>query len=154
MDVYERMNELGIVLPEAPGRGGVYAPVKEFAGNLAYISGCGPQNGSKNTYIGKLGQELTLEQGQAAARNAILNVLAVLDRDLCDLNRVKKFVKLLAFVSSASDFYQQPQVVNPASELLASIWGEEGGCAARSAIAVNALPGNIAIEIEALIELT
>lgn len=153
MDVYKRLEELEIVLPKAPSKGGVYMPVKEFGDGLAYLSGCGPQNESEPSKSGKLGRELTLEEGQRAARNCVLNLLAVLHANLGDLNRIKRFVKVLAFVQSADDFYEQPQVVNGGSNLLLEIFGENVGCAARSAIGVNALPGNIPVEIEAMIEL-
>ena len=105
------------------------------------------------TVIGKVGRDLTLEQGQLAARNCMLNLLANLHYKIGDLNKIKRFVKVLAFVNSADDFYQQPQVVNGGSELIRDLFGEEAGLPARSAIASNALPGNIACEIEVLVEL-
>ena len=95
---------------------------------------------------------MTLEQGQQAARNCALNILAVLEAKLGDLDKIKKFVKMTAFVSSESTFTQQPQVANGASQLLVDIFGD-AGAAARSAIAVNVLPGDIAVEIEMLLEL-
>lgn len=152
MDVYARLNELGIKLPQPPAAGGVYTPVMVFDHNLAYLSGCGPAN-EVCMLRGKLGSELTVEQGKEAARAVALNMLAVLHQQLGDLNRVEKIVKVLGFVSSAPDFYQQPQVMNGASELFVQIGGEEKGKAARSAIGVAALPENIPVEIEALIEL-
>ena len=153
MDIYQRMQELGIVLPALPAPGGVYAPVRDFGDTLAYVSGCGPQEGTANPYVGKLGAEFGLEQGQAAARNCMLNILAVLHHNLGDLGKIKRFVKILAFVAGTAEFYQQPQVVNAGSELIIQLFGDDIGRAARSAIGVNALPGNIAVEIEALIEL-
>ena len=100
-----------------------------------------------------VGKDLTLEQGQLAARNYMLNLLANLQDKIGDLNKIKRFVKVLAFVNSADDFYMQPQVVNGGSELIRDLYGEENGLPARSAIASNALPGNIAVEIEVLVEL-
>ena len=100
-----------------------------------------------------VGKDLTLEQGQLAARNCMLNLLANLQDKIGDLNKIKRFVKVLAFVNSADDFYMQPQVVNGGSELIRDLYGEENGLPARSAIASNALPGNIAVEIEVLVEL-
>ena len=154
MDVYARMKELGVKLPPAPAKGGVYTPAREFGEGekLIYVSGCGPQEGPKSEYIGKLGKEMTLEQGQQAARNCALNILAVLEAKLGDLNKIKKFVKMTAFVSSESTFTQQPQVANGASQLLVDIFGD-AGAAARSAIAVNVLPGDIAVENEILLEM-
>lgn len=122
-------------------------------GKLLYCSGCGPDLGNGNTVVGKVGKDLTLEQGQLAARNCMLNLLANLQDKIGDLNKIKRFVKVLAFVNSADNFYMQPQVVNGGSELIRDLYGEENGLPARSAIASNALPGNIAVEIEVLVEL-
>lgn len=151
MDVYAKMKEMGIALPTPPAKGGLYTPVVEFGDHLLYCSGCGPQ--LEGTSVeGKLGRDLTVEQGQEAARRCMLNLLANLDAKLGDLNRIKRFVKVLAFVNSADDFAQQPQVVNGGSQLLMDLFGEERGLPARTAIGVNATPGNIAVEIELLAE--
>ena len=151
MDVYAKMKEMGIALPTPPAKGGLYTPVVEFGDHLLYCSGCGPQ--LEGTSVeGKLGRDLTVEQGQEDARRCMLNMLANLDAKLGDLNRIKRFVKVLAFVNSADDFAQQPQVVNGGSQLLMDLFGEERGLPARTAIGVNATPGNIAVEIELLAE--
>lgn len=151
-DVYQTMKELNIVIPKAPAKGGVYTSVVDFAnGKLLYCSGCGPKIENIN-YIGKLGRDLTVEQGQESAKNCMLNLLAILEAKIGDLNKIKRFVKVLAFVNSTDDFTEQPQVINGGSELLFQIFGEDG-LAARSAISSNALPGGIATEIEALVEL-
>ena len=151
MDVYAQMKEMGIALPTPPAKGGLYTPVVEFGDHLLYCSGCGPQ--LEGTSVeGNLGRDLTVEQGQEAARRCMLNLLANLDAKLGDLNRIKRFVKVLAFVNSADDFAQQPQVVNGGSQLLMDLFGEERGLPARTAIGVNATPGNIAVEIELLAE--
>lgn len=151
-NVYDKLKEKGITLPPAPAKGGVYTPVQEFGQGLLYCSGCGPAIGSQNT-IGKLGKNLTLEEGRQAAFNCMLNLLSNLEVKLGDLNKIKRFVKVLAFVNCTDDFTQQPQVVNGGSELLFELFGEEAGLPARSAIGTNALPGGIACEIEALIEI-
>lgn len=153
MNVYEILKEKQITLPEPPPKGGVYTPVQEFGNNLLYCSGCGPDLGNGSTVIGKLGVDLTLEEGQKAAYNCMLNLLANLDAKTGDLNRIKRFVKVLAFVNCADDFKQQPQVVNGGSNLLVELFGPEVGCPARSAIGTNSLPGGIACEIEVLVEL-
>lgn len=127
-------------------------PVKQFKDTLYYFSGCGPQINDQ-TFLGKLGCDLTVEQGQAAARNCMLNALAALHSELKDLNRIKSFVKVLVFVSSTSDFYEQPLVANGATGLLVELFGEQIGCPTRSAIATNVLPGNLAVEIEGIIEI-
>lgn len=152
-DVYEVMKEKGITLPQPPAKGGVYTPVQEFGEKFLYCSGCGPDLGERGTVLGKLGKELSVEEGQKAAYNCMLNLLANLDEKTGDLNRIKRFVKVLAFVNSADDFTMQPQVVNGGSNLIAELFGEEAGIPARSAIGVNALPGGIACEIEVLVEL-
>lgn len=152
-DVYEVLKEKNITLPQPPPKGGVYTPVQEFGDKLLYCSGCGPDLGGGNNVIGKLGKDLTLEDGQRAAYQCMLNLLANLDAKTGDLNRIKRFVKVLAFVNSADDFVMQPQVVNGGSNLLAELFGEEAGVPARSAIGTIALPGGIACEIEVLVEL-
>lgn len=150
-NVYEKLDELGITLPTPPAKGGLYTPVMEFGDRFLYCSGCGPQqNGT--SIDGKLGQDLTVEQGQQAAYRCMLNLLANLHAKLGDLNRIRRFVKVLAFVNSADGFAQQPHVVNGGSQLLLDLFGEERGLPARTAIGVNATPGNIAVEIEALVE--
>lgn len=152
-DVYESLHHMGLSLPLPPPKGGIYTPVQEFGSHFVYCSGCGPDLGSGNTVIGKLGKDLSIEDGQKAARNCILNLLANLQEQLGDLNRIKRFVKVLAFVNSSEDFIQQPQVINGASALLRDIFGEEKGLPSRSAIGVNTLPGGIACEIEILVEI-
>ncbi len=153
MNIYDALKEKGIVLPAPPPKGGVYTPVQEFGTHFLYCSGCGPDLGNGNNFIGKVGQDLTLENGQKAAYNCMLNLLANLEAKTGDLNKIKRFIKMLAFVNSADSFSQQPQVMNHASNLLIDIFGEKAGCPARTAIGVNTLPGGIACEIEVLVEL-
>lgn len=150
-NVYDVLKEKGITLPTPPPKGGVYTPVQEFGTNLLYCSGCGPDLGG-NTVKGKLGRDLTVEEGQKAAYNCVLNLLANIEAKIGDLNKIKRFVKVLAFVNSSDDFTEQPQVVNGGSNLLVELFGDEVGCPARSAIGTNALPGGIACEIEVLLE--
>ncbi|MDY3825563.1 MAG: RidA family protein [Lachnospiraceae bacterium] len=146
-----KLKELGITLPTPPAKGGLYTPVMEFGDHLLYCSGCGPQvNGT--SIDGKLGKDLSVEQGQEAAYRCMLNLLANLNAKLGNLDRIKRFVKVLAFVNSTDDFVQQPQVVNGGSQLLLDLFGEERGLPARTAMGVNATPGNIAVEIEVLVE--
>ena len=148
--IEEKLRDMGRTLPEPPAKGGMYAPAKRFGGSLVYISGCGPStDGSAIT--GKLGEDVTTEQGYAYARGCMLNVLAVLKREIGDLDKVKSAVKVTCFVASAPDFYEQPQVANGATKLLQEVFGDEVGLPTRSAIGVNVLPGNIAVEIEALV---
>lgn len=151
MNVYDNIKERGISLPEAPAVGGAYVSTKRFGNGLVYVSGCGPVIDAP--IAGKLGLEFTAEQGIHYARNCMLNILAALERDIGDLNRVKSAVKLLCFVASTEDFYDQPKVANGASALLAEIFGQPRGLPSRSAIGVGVLPGNIPVEVEALFEI-
>ena len=143
--VEDRLKELGITLPPAPPRGGNYTPLK-------YCSGFGCHTDDYRI-TGKVGGAVTKEQGYRAARNCMLNLLAAFQRDIGSLDKIGSFVKMLALVASENDFYDQPDVANGATDLLAQIFGDEAGLPARSAIGVNVLPGNIPVEIEVLIEL-
>ena len=151
MDIYERLQELKIVLPKAPPKGGVYAPVKHFGQGLVYVSGCGPV--LDENINGRLGKDFSTEEGMAFSRNCMLNILAVLENNLGDLRKVKNAVKILTFVQCTDDFYEQPMVANGGSQLLIDLFGPEKGTCSRSAIGVNALPGNIPVETEALFEI-
>lgn len=151
MNVYERMKELNLSLPVPPAKGGAYSPAVEVSGNLVYISGCGPKIDQDIT--GRLGREIDLETGKECARACMLNVLAVLEKHIGNLNRVSRAIKLLCFVNSDDGFCRQPEVANGATGLLADLFGEENGLPARSAIGVNVLPGNIPVEVEAIFEI-
>ena len=146
MDVYGRLNELGIKLPQPAKVMGLYVPVK-IIGNMAYVSGQGPLVDGKLTCIGKVGKDVTIEQAQAAARQIALNTLAALHEYVGDLNRVKAVVKVLGFVASADGFGEQPAVMNGFSQVFIDVFGENGRHA-RSAIGTNELPSNISVEIE------
>ena len=150
-NVYEILKTMNIELPKAPEKGGLYSPAKEFGENLVYISGCGPVIADPITGI--VGKDFTKEEAQIFSKNAMLNVLAVLEAKIGDLNKVKQVVKILTFVASDNSFTQQPFVANGGSQLLIDIFGEENGAPARSAIGVNVLPGNIPVETEAIFEL-
>jgi len=152
MQIEKRLQELGYTLPEAPPKGGVYTPVKEFCNKLAYVSGCVPRIDGQNI-TGKLGADCSLEEGFKAAERCTLNLLALLKVHLGDLDKIKSCVKMTVFVASAPDFYQHPQVANAATELLVNIMGEEKGCPSRSAIGVASLPLDSSVEIELMVEL-
>lgn len=146
-----KLQEMGLCLPQPPAKGGVYAPAKRFGGNLVYISGCGPSlDGTPIT--GKLGENVSPEEGFEYAKGCMLNVLAVLKREIGDLDKVKAAVKVTCFVASTSDFYGQPQVANGGTQLLIDLFGEEIGAPSRSAVGMSVLPGNMPVEIEALFE--
>ncbi|MBQ6374040.1 MAG: RidA family protein [Clostridia bacterium] len=151
-DIYAKLKEMNITLPAPPPKGGVYTPVMEFGDKLLYCSGCGNDIGDGKQLLGKVGRDLTLEQGQQAAYCCMLNLLANLEAKLGDLNRIKRCVKVLGFVNCTDDFTQQPQVINGGSNLLLALLGEEKGLPARTAMGTNACPGNIPVEIEMLVE--
>jgi len=149
MSVEAKLTELGLVLPPAPAPAGTYSPVVVLD-NLAYVSGQGPVN-TDGTYVtGRVGDDLTEEQGVAAARTVGLTMLATLKAQLGSLDRVKRIIKVLGMVNSTSDFQNHPAVINGFSNLMVEIWGEDGR-AARSAVGMGSLPGNIAVEIEAIV---
>lgn len=125
MDVYINLQNNNLQLPPPPPEGGIYTKVKQV-GNMIYISGQGPNLNGKPVYVGKVGGEVSLEEGQEAAVICALNILSCLEEYLGDLNRVKNVVKLLAFVASAQGFGEQPKVINAASSLFEKVFGEKG----------------------------
>ena len=148
----QRFAELKLTLPSAPRPVAVYRPVVVVQG-LAYVSGHGPVCPDGSLIKGRVGADLTLEQGHAAARQVGLAILATLRSHFGSLDSVKRVVKLLGMVNSAPEFYDHPKVINGCSELFAQVFGEEAGIGARSAVGLGPLPGNIAVEIEAIFEL-
>jgi enamine deaminase RidA (YjgF/YER057c/UK114 family) len=147
----ERLHELGHVLPPAPKSIANFVSSVQ-TGNLLYLSGKGPDLAGGRQWRGKLGTELTTEEGYTAARDTMLNLLAVLHEDIGALSRVRRVVKLLGMVNSAPDFTDQPKVINGASDLLVEIFGDRGRHA-RSAVGMASLPGGIPVEIEMIVEL-
>lgn len=152
MTAEARLQQLALELPPAPKPVAVYKSLV-IAGNLAYVSGHGPLKPDKTLITGRVGSDLTLEQGKAAARQVGLAILATLRAQLGSLDRVKRVIKVLGMVNSAPDFLEHPKVINGCSELFAEIWGPEHGIGARSAVGMGPLPGNIAVEIEVIFEL-
>ena len=147
-----RLRELNLQLPPAPRPMGVYKPVV-VVGGLAYVSGHGPLRVDGTLITGRVGAELSLAEGHAAAAQVGLAILATLRNEFGTLDRVRRVVKLLGMVNSAPDFFDHPKVINGCSELFANVWGPEAGIGARSAVGMGPLPGNIAVEIEAIFEL-
>ncbi|WP_426449416.1 RidA family protein [Paenibacillus sp. S-38] len=149
--IEQRLQELGITLPPSPEPRFTYIPCSR-TGNLIYLSGQDCRIDGELLYSGKLGREVTIEQGQAAARQTIINCLAVMKGYLGDLDRVERIVKLLGFVNSAPGFAEQPYVMNGASDLLVEVFGERGKHA-RSAIGTSELPFHTPVEIEVIAEI-
>ena len=121
-------------------------------GSNAYVSGQGPVLADGSMITGRVGADLTEQQGIEAARTVGLTMLATIQAQLGSLDRVKRIIKVLGMVNAASDFEQHPKVINGFSDLMVEIWGENGR-GARSAVGMGSLPGNIAVEIEAILEL-
>ena len=150
MTVEARLAELGIALPQAAVPVASYVPVV-VSGNLAHVSGQLPFIDGE-LVIGRLGEDVSLEQGTAAARACGLMILAQVKAAVGSLDRVERIVKLGAFVNSTGDFTDQPKVANGASELMVEIFGEAGKHA-RSAVGVPVLPLGAAVEVDAIIAL-
>lgn len=152
MSAESRLSELSIELPPAPKPAGVYKPCV-VVGNMAYVSGHGPLRPDKTLITGRLGEDMDVQAGYDAARLTGLGLLATLKQTLGSLDRVVRVVKLLGLVRCTNEFASQPAVINGCSELFHSVFGEDAGVGARSAVGTNALPGGIAVEIEAIFEI-
>ncbi len=146
-----RLAELKIELPKAAIPVANYVPVV-VTGNLAFVSGQVTVWNGEFQYKGRLGAEFAVEDGQKAARMCALNAIAQLKHALGDLDRIKRCVKLVVFINSADGFTDQPKVANGASDLMVEVFGEAGKHA-RSAVGVNVLPLNVAVEVEAIFEI-
>jgi enamine deaminase RidA (YjgF/YER057c/UK114 family) len=153
MSAEARLRELGIDLPPVPPAVGNYVGAVAV-GDILFVAGHGPFQDGEPQFIGKLGREFGIDEGQQAARLVALNMLATIRETLGSLDRVKRVVKLLCLVNSMPEFGDQPKVANGASDLLVELFGEEHGKHARSAIGMGALPFGIAVEIEGIFELT
>ena len=152
MSAETKIKELKLELPPAPKPMGVYKPVVVSHG-MAYVSGHGPLRADKTLITGRVGQQLDLAAGKAAARQVGLTILASLRAQLGTLDHVKRLVKVLGMVNCTPEFREHPAVINGCSELFAEVFGPENGVGARSAVGVGSLPGDIAVEIEAIFEL-
>ena len=151
MQVEAKLSALGFSLPKPPEPVAAYLPAVQV-GDLLYLSGTTCFVDGKPLFIGRVGRELSLEQGYQAARQTMLNLLSVIKAELGDLDRVERIVKVNGYVNSAPDFDRQPAVINGASELLESIYGARGRHA-RTSIGVSDLPGHIPVEIEMVIQI-
>lgn len=150
MTVAERLKELGITIATPRPPQANYVPSVR-AGNLVFLSGTGPYLPDGGLITGKVGSDLTVERGYEAARWTMLALLANLQVEIGDLERVVRVVKLLGMVNCTPDFTRQPEVINGASDLLVEIFGERGRHA-RSAVGMIALPRDISVEIEMIVE--
>lgn len=151
MSVNQRLQDLGIVLPEVAKPAGAYLPAV-VSGNLVFTAGQIPLVDGKLVATGKVGKEITQEQAKDIARICALNAVAAVRGAIGDLDRVKRIVKVVGFVASTPDFTQQPFVLNGASELLQQIFGDDG-IHARSAVGVAVLPLDAPVEVELVVEI-
>jgi enamine deaminase RidA (YjgF/YER057c/UK114 family) len=150
IDRYQRLHARGLALPPAP------RPVASYRthvseGGLIYLSGQGPVTADGHVHTGKVGRDVSIEEAYGHARLVGMNLLAVLHEALGDLARVKRIVKLLGMVNATPDFDEHPRVINGCSDLFIDVFGPEDGSHARSAVGMGSLPGNITVEIEAIV---
>ena len=148
--VEDKLRAMGLELPEAPAPVAAYVPCVR-TGNLVFVSGQVPRVKGELRYRGHVGAELSVTDGEQAARICALNALSVVKNEIGDLDRIRRIVKVTGFVSSGAGFHQQPKVIDGASVLLGELLGEKGKHA-RAAVGVNELPLGVAVELEMIVE--
>ncbi len=151
MSVEERLNQLGITLGEPPPAVGNYLGAVT-TGNLVFLAGHGPHRPGRHQRSGKVGADLSLEEGQEEARQVGVNMLATLKAEIGDLDRVRRVVKVLGMVNAAPDFRDHPKVINGFSDLMVEVFGDQGR-GARSAVGMGSLPFQIPVEVEMIVEI-
>tara|TARA_Y100000590_G_scaffold445484_1_gene577727 strand:+ start:683 stop:1138 length:456 start_codon:yes stop_codon:yes gene_type:complete len=150
--ISEKLKQLNIILPKAPDPVGAYVAYKKIA-NLLYISGQLPIDSDGKIIKGKIGKDLTLEDGQKASKLCVINILAQANKAMNgNLDKIKNCIKITGFVNSTDNFFDQPKVINPASETLSFVFGEKGKHT-RAAVSTNSLPLGVAVEIDAIFEI-
>ena len=149
--VEEKIKALGLELPPPPPSGGIYHPVL-ITGNQLYVSGQGPVQSDSQLIKGKVGTDLSLEEGQLAARQVALTMLSTIQAQIGDLSKIKRLIKTLGMVNCHPEFEQHPQTINGFSQVMVDVFGDQNGRGARSAVGMS-LPGNIAVEVECIFEL-
>ncbi|NLR64094.1 RidA family protein [Chitinophaga varians] len=148
----ENFKALGLTLPPAPAPLGVYKPLL-IDGKHVYVSGHGTVQDNGSLIIGRIGKDITKEEGKLAARQVGLAILSTLVANLGSLDNIKRVIKVLGMVNCVPEFEHHPYIINGCSELFAAVWGQENGVGVRSAVGFGSLPDNIPVEIEALFEL-
>ena len=148
----EKLQDLGYALPILPVSKGIYKRCL-VDGNHLYVSGHISINSDGSAITGKLGKDLTDEQGKAAARQCGLAILSSIKDQFGGLDKIKRVIKLLGMVNSTPDYEKHPIVINGCSELFVALWGEDEGKGVRSAVGMGSLPNNVAVEIEAMFEI-
>ena len=149
-DVEKKLKEMGLELISPPKPMANYVRTVR-TGNLVYLAGHGPTKADGSNITGKLGKDMTIEQGYEAAKQTGIALLSSLKAEIGDLNKVKRIVKVLGMVNCTADFTDQPKVINGFSDLMVGLYGEKGKHA-RSAVGMISLPNNIAVEIEMIVE--
>jgi len=150
MAIADRLKELGLTIPPAPAALANYVPAVQ-EGKLVFVAGQVPRDAAgKLPFVGKLGKELTEQQGYEAAKLCALNAIAQVQALVGSLDKVRRVVQVRGFVNCVPDFSNQPQVINGASDLIVQIFGEKGKHA-RAAVGTNALPANVAVEVEMIV---
>lgn len=147
----DKLKELNLELPPAPKPAGVYRPIL-VVDSFLYVSGQAPINMNGSLMQGRVGDNLSLDEGKIAARQVGLTMLSTIQTHFGDLNKIKRIVKVLGMVNCTPDFQKQPLVINGFSELMAEVFGNENGIGVRSAVGMM-LPDGIPVEIEAMFEL-
>ena len=150
--IEEKLQELGYALPTLPSSKGIYKRCV-VDGHHLYVSGHISVNADGSSIKGKLGKDLNEEQGAAAARQCGLAILSSLKAEIGDLQKIKRVMKVLGMVNATPEYEKHPIVINGCSELFVALWGEDNGKGVRSAVGMGSLPGNVAVEIEAMFEI-
>ena len=148
----EKFESLGLSLPPAPQPLGIYKPYL-VDGKYLYLSGHGPVRDDKSLIIGRIDDDMDIEEGKLAARQVGLTMLSTIVTNFGSLDKIKRVIKVLGMVNCSSDFLRHPYVINGCSELFAEVWGQENGIGVRSAVGMGSLPDNIPVEVEAIFEL-
>jgi enamine deaminase RidA (YjgF/YER057c/UK114 family) len=148
----QRFAQSGLTLPPAPAPLGVYKPCLVI-GNFLYVSGHGTVKEDGTLIMGRIGKDMSQEEGKLAAQQVGLAILATIKKHLGSLDKIKRVIKVLGMVNCVPEFEKHPYIINGCSELFAKVWGEENGIGVRSAVGFGSLPDNIPVEIEAMFEL-
>jgi enamine deaminase RidA (YjgF/YER057c/UK114 family) len=151
-DADKQLEQSGLHLPPAPEPRGLYKPCL-ITGKYLYLSGHLPLRDDNTVILGRIGKELTKEEGKSAARQVGLTMLSTIKKNLGSLNKVKRVIKIFGMVNCVPEFEQHPYIINGCSELFADIWGSDNGVGTRSAAGFGSLPDNTPVEIEAVFEL-
>lgn len=151
MKIEDRLKELGLTLSEPPKPIAEYVPAKKI-GNIVFCSGQGPVKDKEFVFLGRLGSEVSLQEGYEAAKICALNCLSAIKSVVGSLDNIDEVINLKGYVNSAPDFFRQPDVINGASELIIKIFGEKGKHS-RCALGTSVLPNNIPVELEMIVSI-